>query len=809
MNQRVRKITNGTITTIAGNSQTGYSGDNGPATMAAMNYPYGVQLDDSGNVYISDLGNNAIRRVDQSGIITTIVGAGGPTTGFTGCVGLGDGGPATSATICTPRKIAVTPSGLYIPESNAIRQVDTSGIISIFAGTRVPGSSDDGGAATVSYLDGSYGLAIDRAGNFAVTEAYRHRVRRIDPTGALATVAGTGIAGYSGDNGPATAAELQDPEDVVYDSSGNLYIADQGGAIRRVDSSGTITTIAGTGVAGTTGNGGPATAAQVQPLGIATDGAGTIYIAEASSSTVRRIDPSGVITRFAGTGTSGFSGDNGPALNAALNTPSGLAVDAAGNVYIADQNNHRIRRVAPNGTISTVAGTGVAGYFGDGGPATAARLYYPFRVTLDSAGNIYVGDSRNSAVRQIDPLGVITTIAGTGTWGFTGDGGPATSALLAAANGIVVASDGVFVTDSYSHVRRIANGTIRTIAGQVDPESMGPLGHARLADARALAAGAQLTLVAGGVSGTVQALRANRPWLETAIGRYPQTPATGALARFRDQSFGTIGGVAYDETAGIIYVAESSANRIHVVTIVDPTDVGTWTIASLANVAGTAGFADGTAATAQFDNPTGLMLDATSRQLYVADTGNNTIRAIDLSSGPAAATVRTIAGQARMRGFAGDGGPALAALLYGPRAIATCPNGDLFIADTNNTRLRRVSAATGTISTVVGDGMLSSFGDGRPSTMMSVDQPLGVACSPLGDVFAASRTTVRMLPADASGVVDGSGDALTIYGALPRNHFPASATSCLTGIAVLAADTVRVVDECAGALIELKRTAAP
>jgi sugar lactone lactonase YvrE len=800
---RIRRIdTAGVITTFAGNSTTGYAGDGGPATSAALNGPGGVAIDATGAVLIADSGNQIIRRVDPTtGIITTIAGI--VTTGM--CTGAGDGGPATAASLCGASKIAVGAGGLYIAESTTIRHVDASGTVSTFAGTRAIGSTDDGGASTSAAI-GENGIAIDPSGAILLADVYGHRIRRCDPSGIVSTFAGTTVSGSSGDGGPATSAQLQAPSDIVFDGSGNLLVADQGGSVRRIDTNGTITTVAGTGVAGWKGDGGPATSAQINPSAIAIDGAGNIYLAETGTSTVRKIGTNGIITTIAGIGTPGYSGDNGPAASAKLNQPTGVAVDTAGNVFIADTYNFRIRRVTPNGTISTIAGTGVRGASGDGGPATAATMETLSRLAFDATGNLFLTDSFVDKIRRIDTHGIITTIAGKGNFsGSAGDGGPVANAWLISPTAIIIDPGGaIYVADE--GIRRISNGIIMAVAGNVDPRGMGPLSHAWLTDARALAIGSQLTLVAGGVTGTVEAVWANRPWLETAIGRYPELTPTGALARFRGSNFGEVDGVAYDEAAGLIYVAESPLNRIHVVTIVDPTDVTTWTIAPLANVAGTLGFVDGAAATAQFDNPTGLALDTVHHQLYVADTGNHAIRAIDLSSGPAAATVRTVVNTQGVRGFSGDGGPATDALLYGASALAICPNGDLFVADTNNDRVRRVSAATGVIATVVGNGMISSFGDGQPASGLPIDHPLGVTCSSVGDVFVSSRTTVRMLPSPTGGEVDGTGDVYTIYGASPRDTFPASATSCITGISATDPDTVRAVDQCAGVLIEIKRT---
>jgi sugar lactone lactonase YvrE len=354
---------------------------------------------------------------------------------------------------------------------------------------------------------------------------------------------------------------------------------------------------------------------------------------------------------------------------------------------------------------------------------------------------------------------------------------------------------------SNDRVRRVdATGTITTVAGQVDPEGMGPVAGARLADPRALVRTPLLTLFAGGVSGTIQAWRHEQEWLEVVAGRYPHFPSTGTLARFRDQSFGTVSGIAMDAAHGLIYLSESTANRLHVVTIVDLADENTWTIAPLANDDGIAGFADGDADTARFRGPTGLFLDDSAGFLYVADTGNHVIRAMDLAT----TMVTTVVGSPQTLGFHGDDGLATEALLYQPQAITRCSNGDLFVADTGNNRVRRVDS-TGFIQTVLGDGVPASSGEGSPSRTFPVHEPLGLACDAFGNLFVTSRNTVRMVAADDNGIVDGEGRVFTIYGAPPRVAFPSSVTRCLTGLAVVGETKVQVTDSCTGIMVELTR----
>jgi sugar lactone lactonase YvrE len=331
----------------------------------------------------------------------------------------------------------------------------TPGIITTIAGNGTQGFSGDGGPATEAELYNPGYTALDPVGNLYITDGNNLRVRKVDLNGIITTVAGNGVAGFSGDGGPATSAKLNFPAGVALDAAGNLYIADGGNnRIRKVDLNGIITTFAGGGI-GAGGDGGPATQAQLGfPSGIAVDAAGNLYIADTDFSRVRKVDLNGIITTVAGTGEHGYSGDGGPATQAELGFPSDIAVDAAGNLYIADPDNSRVRKVDSRGIISTFAGNGHRGFSGDGGPATKAQLE-PVGVAVDAAGNVYIADIGNFRIRRIDKTGTIRTIAGTGAQ-YGGDGGPATKAGI---NPIGVAIDSagtIFLTEGFSErVRKV------------------------------------------------------------------------------------------------------------------------------------------------------------------------------------------------------------------------------------------------------------------------------------------------------------------------------------------------------------------
>jgi sugar lactone lactonase YvrE len=282
------------------------------------------------------------------------------------------------------------------------------------------------------------------------------------PLPTIITVAGTGSAGFSGDGGPATSAHLQNPEGVAVDSAGTLYVADYGNhRIRQVTRDGVITTMAGTGRPGYGGDGGPATAAHLnRPCGVAVDDAGTLYITDDYNDRVRRVTPDGVISTVAGTGSSGYSGDGGdggPAIAAPLNHPVGVAVDGAGTLYITEWHHHRVRRVTPDGVITTVAGTGNSGYSGDGGPASSAHLNTPSGVAVDGAGTLYITDDFNHRIRQVTRDGMITTVTGTGSAGHGGENGPAVAAQLNNTVGVAVDSArNLYISERDSHrIRKV------------------------------------------------------------------------------------------------------------------------------------------------------------------------------------------------------------------------------------------------------------------------------------------------------------------------------------------------------------------
>jgi sugar lactone lactonase YvrE len=465
-NHRIRKIDSaGTITTVAGNGTQNSTGDDGPASLAQFRFPVGVALDRSRNLYIAEADGHRVRKIDQSGHISTVAGTG--VAGFSG-----DGGPATRAQLGVPLGIAVDDSGnLYIADAdnNRIRKVDTAGTITSIAGNGVEGFAGDGGLAVAAELSYPEGVTVDHAGSLYIADSGNDRIRKVDTGGRINTIVGSGIRGFSGDGEPAATAQLAYPDAVAVDRHGDVYIGDWGNyRVRKVDQNGTITTLAGLGP-NYPDDGGPSSQAILRsPTFAHVDNVGRLYIADSGNHRVRRVDQGGDITTIAGNGTAGFSGDGGPAIDAQLNDPISLALDPAGNVYIADTLNHRVRKVTPDGKITTIAGTGRGFFFGDNGPATEADLHDPRGLAVGGDGSLYIAEGGGDRIRRVDPTGIITTVAGNGTRGFSGDGGPATQAQLFAPAQIQLDPDGnLYIADAGNNmIRRVdRTGIITTVAG--------------------------------------------------------------------------------------------------------------------------------------------------------------------------------------------------------------------------------------------------------------------------------------------------------------------------------------------------------
>ena len=461
-----------TISTVAGSSPGGTL--TGPGNMAgswqvsAQSSVFGLSFSITGQ--IAQTGSNISGQLAVSGTPCATSAALSGTLSNTGvmAMNLNENGQVVvfSGTLASDGNSA---SGTYTAPLGGC----TNGDKGTWSGQRLPttgGSIGDGGLATNARLDAPYGVAVVPTGGFYIAEVGSNetdpRIRKVSSSGIITTVAGNGTNGYAGDGGPAINALLDAPFGVWADNLGDLFIADTGNdRVREVSPNGIITTVAGIGSASVGQpyqiSGVPATTAWLySPSALTTESLGNLYIAQGGLDIVSKVSSSGIITTVAGTATRGYSGDGGSALKAELAGPSGVAVDGTGNIFIADSINARIRKVSPTGIITTVAGNGTQGYAGDGGQATSAQLQYPGGIAFDSAGNLYIADLGNNRIRKIASNGIISTIAGNGLQGYSGDGGLATNAELNRPNSLSVDSAGnVFVADTQNNVVRLLQPT--------------------------------------------------------------------------------------------------------------------------------------------------------------------------------------------------------------------------------------------------------------------------------------------------------------------------------------------------------------
>ena len=595
------------------------------------------------------------------------------------------------------------------------------------------------------------GMAFDTAGDLFFADSGNNVVREVvKATGDIVTVAGNGKAGYSGDNGPATDAELNGPNSVAVDSAGDLFISDaNNNRIREVvKATGHIITVAGDGTAGYTGNGGPATDAEINsPRGLAVDSAGDVFFADCLNNVIREVVKfNGQIITVAGDGTAGYSGDGGPATDAELNQPSFVVVDSAGDLFFSDSANHRVREVVKStGDIITYAGNGKAGYSGDNGPATDAELNGPSGLALDPAGDLFIADTADNVVREVvAATGDIITVAGTGTAGYSGDNGPATAAEMNDPGRVAVDTAGdLFIADAKNNrVREVGPAVTVTVS----PSTALPTLTALVASTASAPSGQSITFTA-----TVSDLSAGGPI------------PNGGTVTFSDQN-GTIGSATLVNGAAT-FTTSSLAMGTYTVTAsyggtADFAASATGTITTAVGD-GTAGYAGdgGPAIAALLNYPAGMAFDSAG-DLFIADVSNNVIREVVKATDE----IITIAGNGTA-GYSGDGGPAIDAELNIPRILAFDSQGDLFVTDQFNNVVREITPGTdgllsdGTITTVAGDGKAGYSGDGGPATDAELDGPTGLAFDPAGDLFIADQVNNRIRE-----VVKATGDIVTYAG---------------------------------------------
>lgn len=625
----------------------------------------GLVPDQFGALYF--IARNSVFRLDRDGMVTLVAGTGNrPGT-------TGDEGAAVVARLNGPATVALDPSGnLYIAEAYEVLKVSPDGRISRFAGALNPVSSrGDGGLAVNAGIGLLLNVAADASGNVYIADTYDYRIRKVSTDGIISTFAGGNnqdMAG-DGDGGPAVNASIY-PQAIAFDGAGNLYAADNFHyTVRKITPQGIITTVAGSGTKGTSGDGGPALQAQFTLIwGVAADPQGDVSISDlANPPRIREVSAAtGMITTLAGKGSTGFSGDGGPAVAASMYAGQ-IAVDAQGDLLIADDGNSRIRRVTPDGIIHTLAGNGLGQYFsGDGGPAASAQIG-PTDIAVDPAGDLYIADHGNQRVERVSH-GIIDTIAG-GVFGLTstGDGGLALNAVLANPNYVVVDSSGNIYIEDGPEVRKIStNGVIARVAGNDDaPENSGDGGPATQAGFSVIA-------------GLAVDQAGNLYISDSNLGGDCTTPAYTVIRKVSPD--GTISTVA--QVGGGPLAVDAAGNLYHgsgsLVQKIAPD--GTIT-----NFAGTGNYGSdsgdgGPATSAGIRSVTALAVDAAG-SVYIADgaISVNTIRKVTPDG-----IITTIAGVNGPRGYSGDGGPATSAQLNTPMGLAVDAAGDVYIADAGN-----------------------------------------------------------------------------------------------------------------------------
>jgi len=783
-------------------------------------------------------GGAGVRPAAATGDITTVAGGvGGPGAGTEVSLGLGQNA------VCG---ISYGSGALYVADSGVVRKVNTqTGGLTTPAGTGTAGPLGDGGPAASATLS-TCGATLDHSGNLVIADLGGSRIRVVAAgagtfygqamtAGDIYTVAGNGQFGFLGEGHLATTAKLDSPSAVAVDGAGNLVIADSGNERIRVVAAKTgtyygqamtarhIYTVAGNGTYGFSGDGGAATAAELNsPDQAAVDGAGNLVIADGANDRVRVVAASsgtfygqamtaGDIYTVAGNGTTGFSGEGGPATGAELDSPRGVTVDGDGNLVISDRGNNLVRVVAASdgtfygqamtaGDIYTVAGNGTLGFSGDGGPATSAELASPDQTAVDGAGNLVIADGANGRVRvvaasdgtfygQAMTAGDIYTVAGNGTGGFSGEGGPATSAVLSGPRRVTVDGAGnlIIADRGNNRIRVVAAGT-GTIYGQAmtagDVYTVAGTGTLGFSGDGGPASSAQLAgpdqAAVDGAGNLVIADSGNNRVRVVAAGSgtfYGQAMTAGDIYTVAGNGlpgFTGEGGVATTakldipqdvavDGAGNLVIADGANNRIRVVAPRAGTFYGrAMTKGHIYTVAGngTFGFSgDGGAATAaELRIPEDVVVDGAGN-LVITDSANNRVRVVAASSGTSygqamtAGDIYTVAGNGIL-GFSGDGGAATSAELADSGQTAVDGAGNLVIADNGNDRVRVVAASDGAfygqamtagdIYTVAGNGTGGFSGDGGPALSAELSHPQGVAVDAAGDLLVADVSSNRI-----------------------------------------------------------------
>jgi sugar lactone lactonase YvrE len=662
-----------------------------------------------------------------------------------------------------------------------------------------------GRSALLTDMDG---LAVDAAGNTYVSQFYFNVVFRLGQDGLLGAAAGNTVEDWwrgpavpvcTLEEGPALRVPLCGPTSMAVGPGNSLHISEtRAHAVRRLDGNGNLLVVAGTGTAGDTGDLGPALQARLnEPRGLLFLADGSLLIADALANRVRRVDPDGTIHAWAGTGAAGSGGDLGPATEATLNQPTALARDALSNVYIAERAGNRVRRVAPGGTITTVAGTGTAGNSGDNGPATLAQLNRPLGLWAEGAGTLWIADTRNNVVRHVDWEGTITRVAGNGdAAGPYQDFQPALTLALRRPTAVVRDSGGrLIIAESSQYVlRQLEEGVLSTLAGLAvvgdgtirqampwAPQEMVRMGESAWAwmDGyqwllrRMDLARDKVEAVAGCVGGF-------------PLGTEPRPAGQAELRPFMDPHASSA--VTWAPELSRFFL--SVDHRILEVQVPVQEDASTWVMAPFTGVAGP-GFQDGGLAVAQFSTLIdGLTWDGPRRRLLVADTRNHCIRVVDVDTHQ----VSTLAGIPGVDGVTLSPAPMENALLGSVSALVVAGDGSIYAASAKEHRVWHLDAQ-GTARHVLGTGAPNSGGEGSPAARSGVNNPAQLQVDPYGNLWVASQDSVRVVVAGDDGVATGADPVRTVFGAPPRDRFPATSLDHVSGVALTADGASAMVND--------------
>lgn len=743
-------------------------------------------------------------------------------------------GPLTIAASETLSATAIAPGYSLSPEATAQYLINSSASSFLYtvAGNYSSGYSGDGGPAPLAQLYFPSGTASDSSGNLYIADTQNNVVREVAATtGIITTIAGTGTFGYSGDGGQATSAQLNLPNGVAVDSAGNLYISDSGNSVVRKVAAGTgvISTYAGSRSASTYGDNGPATNAVIgQISAIAMDAWNNLYIGSDSSYTVRKVNAStGIITTVAGNGQWGYTGDGGAAINTPIGDPSGLAADSNGNLYIVDSNNSAIRKVNPAGIISTFAGKQNAGTgSGDGGPATSAGLYYPAGLAVDSSNNVYIADRYDSAIREVSAsTGIIRTVVGDGSCGPTIDGSVATSTSICYPSSVSVDKSGdIYVIDASAAVHEATAPGLPPTAMTADPVfsiTGGTYPTAQTLTISDATPGAEIYITLDGSTPIPSGLGYKGPIQITgnitvkaialAKGFLPSSPVTATyviqsvpalvietLAGNGTRGFSGQGGPALNAQLGnTTDVALDPSGNIY---FTDTYNEVVWKVsAATGNISVAAGNGTqgstgngGPATSAELSFPQAIAFD-TAGNLYIADAGNEEIRKVTASTGVISLVAGT--GMGGTYGSNGDGGLATSARLSNPSSLAFDAAGNLLIADDGSETVRSISAATGIITTIAGNGQYALSGDGGAATSAGLGRPSAIALDGAGNLYilTANGSVVRKVAAGTGVITTVAGNGTA--GASSGDGGPAlSAAIYASGLAADAAGNLYLTD---------------